>query len=83
MFPLLYQQGGGRTTEDLAIRVLGGRGVGGSTIHNTNLCKRTPDPILELWAKKYGVEGASVRDMARGSRRSSASSPSRTSRRTP
>jgi choline dehydrogenase-like flavoprotein len=64
MFPLLYQQGGGRTTEDLAIRVLGGRGVGGSTIHNTNLCKRTPDPILELWADKYGVEGASARDMA-------------------
>ena len=63
MFPLLYQQGGGRTTEDLAIRVLGGRGVGGSTIHNTNLCKRTPEPILELWARKYGVEGAGVREM--------------------
>ena len=43
MFPLLFQEGGGRTTEDLAIRVLQGRGVGGSTIHNTNLCKRTPD----------------------------------------
>jgi choline dehydrogenase-like flavoprotein len=64
MFPLLFQDGGGRTTEDLAIRVLGGRGVGGSTIHNTNLCKRTPDPILELWAKRYGVEGAGPREMA-------------------
>jgi choline dehydrogenase-like flavoprotein len=58
MFPLLFQLGGGRTTEDLAIRVLGGRGVGGSTIHNTNLCKRTPDEILELWARRFGVEGA-------------------------
>ncbi len=64
MIPLLFQQGGGRTTEDLAIRVLGGRGVGGSTIHNTNLCKRTPEPILDLWAAEYGVEGASVREMA-------------------
>jgi len=63
MFPLLFQQGGGRTTEDLAIRVLGGRGVGGSTIHNTNLCKRTPDEILELWAARYGVEGAGVKEM--------------------
>lgn len=64
MIPLLFQQGGGRTTADLAIRVLGGRGVGGSTIHNTNLCKRTPDEVLDLWARKYGVEGASVKEMA-------------------
>jgi choline dehydrogenase-like flavoprotein len=63
MLPMLFQQGGGRTTEDLAIRVLGGRGVGGSTIHNTNLCKRTPEPILELWARRYGVEGAGPREM--------------------
>jgi choline dehydrogenase-like flavoprotein len=48
----------------MGIRVLQGRGVGGSTVHNTNLCKRTPDAILELWARKYGVSGASVADMA-------------------
>jgi choline dehydrogenase-like flavoprotein len=64
MLPLLFQGGGGRATEDLAIRVLGGRGVGGSTIHNTNLCKRTPDEILELWTRRYAVEGASPREMA-------------------
>jgi len=63
MIPLLFQQGGGRTTDDLAIRVLGGRGVGGSTIHNTNLCKRTPPEILDLWARKYGVEGAGAEAM--------------------
>jgi choline dehydrogenase-like flavoprotein len=63
MLPMLFQDAGGRATEDLGIRVLGGRGVGGSTIHNTNLCKRTPEPILDLWAKKYGVEGASAREM--------------------
>jgi choline dehydrogenase-like flavoprotein len=64
MLPRLFQDMGGRATEDMAIRVLQGRGVGGSTVHNTNLCKRTPDAILELWARKYGVSGASVADMA-------------------
>lgn len=64
MLPRLFQEGGGRATEDMAIRVLQGRGVGGSTVHNTNLCKRTPDPILDLWARKYGVVGAGVKDMA-------------------
>jgi choline dehydrogenase-like flavoprotein len=59
MLPMLFQDGGGRTTSDLAIRVLQGRGVGGSTIHNTNLCKRTPDPVLEQWAARRGVSGCS------------------------
>ena len=59
MLPMLFQDGGGRTTSDLAIRVLQGRGVGGSTIHNTNLCKRTPDPVLEQWAARHGVSGCS------------------------
>ena len=53
-----------------AIRVLSGRGVGGSTVHNTNLCKRTPDAILDLWARKYGVEGAARRTWSRRSRAS-------------
>jgi choline dehydrogenase-like flavoprotein len=64
MLPLLFQDMGGRSTEDMGIRVLQGRGVGGSTVHNTNLCKRTPPAILELWARKYGVTGASAADMA-------------------
>jgi choline dehydrogenase-like flavoprotein len=64
MIPELFQDGGGRMTSDLAIRVLQGRGVGGSTVHNTNLCKRTPDPVLELWAKSYGVSGCDPEAMA-------------------
>ena len=48
MIPRLFQDAGGRATEDMGIRVLQGRGVGGSTVHNTNLCKRTPDAILDL-----------------------------------
>jgi choline dehydrogenase-like flavoprotein len=50
-------------TADFAIRVLMGRGVGGSTIHNTNLCKRTPPEILDLWARKYGVVDCSLSDL--------------------
>lgn len=63
MLALLFEDAGARATEDLAIRVLQGRGVGGSTIHNTNLCKRTPDAVLDLWARKYAVSGASASEM--------------------
>jgi len=63
MIPLLFEDGGGRATDDLAIRVLQGRGVGGSTLHNTNLCKRTPDAILDLWSTKYGVANVRPADM--------------------
>jgi len=63
MLAELYQDAGARTTEDLAIRVLQGRGVGGSTVHNTNLCKRTPDEILELWSRKYGIADVRPSDL--------------------
>jgi choline dehydrogenase-like flavoprotein len=63
MLPLLFQDAAARATEDMAVRVLQGRGVGGSSIHNTNLCKRTPDGILDLWARRYGVAGASPEQM--------------------
>lgn len=63
MLPRLFQDMGGRATEDMAIRVLQGRGVGGSTVHNTNLCKRTPDAILDLWARDHGVVGAGPSDL--------------------
>ena len=48
MIPVLFQERGGRATEDRAVRVVQGRGLGGSTLHNTNLCKRTPDAIRSL-----------------------------------
>ena len=38
MLPKLFMDGGARATEDMAITILQGRGVGGSTLHNTNLC---------------------------------------------
>jgi len=64
MISLLFQDQGARTTADFAIRVLMGKGVGGSTIHNTNLCKRTPAEILDLWARKHHVDGLSQEDLA-------------------
>jgi choline dehydrogenase-like flavoprotein len=63
MLPELFQDRGGRTTDDYAITVLQGRGVGGSTIHNTNLCKRTPPEILDRWARACGVVGCTAAEM--------------------
>ena len=74
MLPLLFQERGARMTADFAIRVLMGRGVGGSTIHNTNLCKRTPPQILDLWARKYGVVGCSEAELLPDLRRDRARS---------
>src|SRR5262249_18984395 len=49
MLSRLFADRAARSTADMAIHVLQGRGLGGSTVHNTNLCKRTPAPILESW----------------------------------
>lgn len=64
MLEALFQERGARATADGAVRVLQGCGVGGSTVHNTNLCKRTPEPILEEWARAHAVNGCSARELA-------------------
>ncbi len=64
MLPRLFQDAGGRATEDGAVTVLQGRGVGGSTVHNTNLCKRAPDPVLRRWVAEHGAAGWSPEDLA-------------------
>ncbi len=56
-FPMLYQDRGTRATTDLAISILQGRSVGGSTTINWTTCFRTPDRILEHWEKHHGIEG--------------------------
>jgi choline dehydrogenase-like flavoprotein len=63
MLPKLYQERGARLTADLAIRVIQGRCIGGSTVHNINLCKRLPPEILELWARDHAVGGLSENDL--------------------
>lgn len=55
MLSALFKDRAGRGNEDLSIRVLQGRGVGGSTVHNQNLCKRTPPEILDDWRRRFGV----------------------------
>ncbi len=55
MLPQLFMEGASRATQDMSIRVLQGRGVGGSTLHNTNLCKRLPRRLLEQWAATHGL----------------------------
>jgi len=62
MLPVLYQDRGARTTSDRAIMVLQGRGLGGSTIHNQNLCKRAPREILDAWSAA-GLHGWSAADL--------------------
>jgi choline dehydrogenase-like flavoprotein len=37
---------------DRAVKIHQGRGVGGSTLHNLNLCKRIPISIRERWAEE-------------------------------
>lgn len=57
--PSLYQESGARTTSDVAITVLQGRSVGGSTTVNWTSCFRTPDRILSHWQEHHGLDGLS------------------------
>lgn len=59
MLPRLFQEAGGRTTADRAIQVLQGKGLGGSTLHNLNLCKRIDDELLADWEARRGLAGLS------------------------
>ncbi|MCC6747041.1 MAG: GMC family oxidoreductase [Deltaproteobacteria bacterium] len=60
----LYQELGGRTTEDLGVNILQGRCVGGGTTVNWCSSFRTPRKILELWRDRHGVEGLSEAALA-------------------
>jgi choline dehydrogenase-like flavoprotein len=55
MLPRLLWDSGGRGSADRAVKIHQGRGVGGSTIHNTNLCKRIPAGIRARWARDRGL----------------------------
>ncbi len=51
MLPRLLVANGGQTTADRGVQILQGRALGGSTIHNINLCKRIPTSLLAEWAR--------------------------------
>ncbi len=61
MIPRLFQEGGGRATVDAAITVLQGKGVGGSTLHNLNLCKRVSETLVARWAVIQRLPGLADR----------------------
>lgn len=54
MLPLLYREAGLRATADKAIGILQGKGVGGSTLHNTGLVYATPPGIAGRWREEHG-----------------------------
>lgn len=59
----LYAEGALRTTEDMSVALLQGNTVGGSTTVNWMIMLRTPDYVLEQWARESGVEGMSPTEM--------------------
>ncbi len=63
-YPMLYQDRGLRATADLAITVLQGRAVGGSTVVNWTTCFRTPSDILAHWESAHGVVGLDSASLA-------------------
>lgn len=54
MLPMLFAEAGLRATQDKAVGILQGTGVGGSTLHNTCLTVPAPDGILGLWREEHG-----------------------------
>jgi choline dehydrogenase-like flavoprotein len=63
VMPKLYQEGGQRTTKDLAIAVLQGRAVGGTTVVNWTTSFRTPEDVVERWARAHAVGGFAYADL--------------------
>ncbi len=54
-YPKLYQDHGNRSTDDLSVTILQGRGVGGGTLVNWTTCFRTPEATLALWRSRHGL----------------------------
>jgi choline dehydrogenase-like flavoprotein len=61
---VLFADGGLRTTDDASVSLIQGGAVGGGTTVNWMIMLRTPDYVLEQWAREHGVQGMLPRDMA-------------------
>jgi choline dehydrogenase-like flavoprotein len=51
-----YRLGGALSTDDMAIKILQGRVLGGSTTINWMNCFRTPDHVLEEWETDFDLD---------------------------
>ena len=40
-----------------------GRGVGGTSLVNSGTCFRTPTPVLELWAERFGLDALTEHEL--------------------
>jgi len=60
----LYAEGGLRATDDLAVSMVQGATVGGSTTVNWMIMLRTPPHVLLEWATRFGLEGMDAAAMA-------------------
>jgi len=63
MFPRLYHDSGGRATKDKAVHIHQGKGVGGSTLHNINLCGRVPKKVEAYWREEHTLTGLSEKTL--------------------
>lgn len=64
MIPAFHANRGARFTVDGAINVLGAEMIGGTTVINMADCVPIPEPVLEKWARDYGVTGLGPADLA-------------------
>jgi len=62
-FTHLYRQRAGQATDDLSVTVLQGKCVGGSSTVNWTTSMRTPEFVLDAWAKRFGIQGLSPKDL--------------------
>jgi len=60
----LFADGGLRTTDDASVTMLQGAAAGGGTLVNWMIMLRTPDFVLEQWAREHGAYGMTPREMA-------------------
>lgn len=60
----LYADGALRATDDLAVQLLQGRAVGGSTTVNWMIMLRTPEFVLEEWVREHGLDGYDAASLA-------------------
>jgi choline dehydrogenase-like flavoprotein len=64
MVPALYADAGARATTDLSVSLFQGCAVGGSTTINWMIMLRTPDEVLDEWAREHGTQGMRGADLA-------------------